>query len=260
MRKTIGGFMIVVITMIMIAGLAMIGQQRERTELQAQSASFTRTGKSGASDPKPKTSKHASASSAKAKTQPKKLLAYAAMGDDIAAGHYTTTEKAAYPYLVAARLQKSMGFKVTLTDSWRAGATIGTGGLPNLDQVAESKPDIVSLQYGNNEQSAPGGTARLYQSNLTKAVTQLKVKLPQAKIILLTPWRQQAAYQRAVLAVGQAAGATVIDISSIKAATDTSAAANTKSWAGTPSGDWPNDRGNVDIANAVTQAISQLLK
>ncbi|WP_203623699.1 MULTISPECIES: SGNH/GDSL hydrolase family protein [unclassified Lacticaseibacillus] len=256
MRKTIGGFMIIVISVIMIAGLAIIGNQREQTELDAQSAGFSRIGRNRTSSAKVKASNH----SVKAKTKLAKTVTYAAMGDDIAAGHYTATEKGAYPYLVAADLRQSQGFTVTMIESWQAGATIGTRGLPSIDQVAEGKPDVVSLQYGNNEQTAAGSSASLYQANLTKAVSQLKAKLPRVKVILITPWRQQVAYQRAVLAVGKATGSTVVDISAIEAASQTHATVSTKSWAGTPRGDWPNDRGNVEIAHAVAQVISKLYK
>ena len=260
MRKTIGALMIIVISMIMIAGLAIIGNQREQTDLDAQSASYSRSGRSRTSSAKAKASSRDSSQSVKAKTRLAKAVTYAAMGDDIAAGHYTATEKGAYPYLVAADLRQSRGFTVTMIESWRVGATIGTRGLPSIDQVAEGKPDVVSLQYGNNEQTAAGSSASLYQANLTKAVSRLKAKLPQVKVILITPWRQQVAYQRAVLAVGKATGATVVDISAIEAASQAHATASTKSWAGTPRGDWPNDRGNLEIAHAVAQAISKLYK
>ncbi|MFD1393594.1 SGNH/GDSL hydrolase family protein [Lacticaseibacillus jixianensis] len=256
MRRIFGGLMIVLISIIMIVGLAKIGNSREQAQLEAQSASYARTDRSSSSAVSSSSSSEKKAS-AKPKPGQGKTLSLAVMGDDMAAGHFTSTEKSAYQYLVAADIQKSLGFKVTLTGTWRSGATIGTSGLPNISSVTTNKPDVVILQYGNNEQTAAGSTAGLYHDNLMKAVQTLRAQLPKVKVIIITPWTQNAAFQRSVTQVGSSTGVSVVDISQISTDNVNHASANTSSWAGKVSGDWPNDQGNAKIAAAVEQVIAK---
>lgn len=258
MRKFFGGAIIVLVSIVLIAVMAHLGNQRQAAQLEAQASAYTdrtpvKRSASAASD----TVKSSSSSS---KIKERRKVTYVAVGDDIAAGHYTTTAKASYQYLVAAYLQKQLGFTVTMSNFAKSGATIGTSGLPNVGSIVAKKPDLVTIQYGNNEQTATGSTASLYQTNLTKLVRDLQAKLPKAKIILLTPWTQNAAFKRAAVAAGKTTGAPIVDLSPIQTAADTSAKPGTRSWSGPVSGDWPNDNGNAKIAGAINQAVSQLYK
>jgi acyl-CoA thioesterase-1 len=253
MRKAFGAAIIVFLSVGLVAGMAYIGNQRQTAQLEAQAEAYANL----------KPSKHSAAAGTSAEAAPSskiskgQALNYVAMGDDIAAGRDTKTEKAAYPYLVAAALSKQRGFTVTMSSVAKSGATIGTGGLPNVSSVVAKHPNVVTIQYGNNEQTAAGSTAALYQANLTKLVRDLQAKLPKAKIILLTPWTPNAAFKRAVVAAGQTTGALVVDLTPIEVAKNTSAAAGTTSWAGPASGKWPNNDGNAQIARAIEQTVTQ---
>ena len=258
MRKSLGGILIVFVSVVLIAGLAIFGQRREQSMLKAQSERYVSQSSKGQPTANARSSSNAGKRTVKSQIGHNRSLTYFAMGDDIAAGHYTTAKKNAYQYLVANDLHKKLGFKVRMTGAWRSGATIGTGGLSNINSAVAQHPDVVTLQYGNNEQLVAGSNAELFRSNLMTAVRDLKTKLPKAKIILISPWTQNTAYQQAVTSAGQATGTTVVNISTIHAQSNTSANVSSTSWAGRVSGSWPNDKGNAKIATAVDRAIAKL--
>lgn len=258
MRKIFGGIVIILFSIGLIVSMAFIANQRQQAQLEKGPATYANL--KLAKQPSTKISDLKTRSNDLKRVGQGKKLTYVAMGDDIAAGHYTSTEKAAYPYLVAAYLQKQLDFKVAMKSVWKSGATIGTSGLSNIDTVANNKPDIITIQYGNNEQTSPGSTANLYQTNLNQAIKQLQARLPKVKIILVTPWTQNSAFKKAVVSVSKLTGTKVIDISAIQTAKDTNAVKGAISWAGPVSGDWPNNAGNVRIANAIEQTVLKMYK
>ena len=258
MRKSIGGILIVFVSAILIAGLAVFGQQREQSMLEAQSERYASRSSAGQPIANAQSSSKAGKQTVKSQIGHNRSLTYFAMGDDIAAGHYTSTEKRSYQYLVADSLHKKLGFKVRMTGVWRSGATIGTGGLPNVNRAIAQHPDVVTLQYGNNEQLVAGSSATLFQSNLTEVVRNLREGLPKVKIILITPWTQSASYQQAVVNVSKNTGTAVVNISPVHGEKNTSATASTNSWAGAVSGRWPNDSGNTKIASAIDRVVTKL--
>lgn len=258
MRKIFGGIVIVVFSIGLIVSMALIANQRQQAQLEKESVTYAnlRIAKQSSTE----TSDLKTPSNGLKRVGQGKKLTYVAMGDDIAAGHYTSTEKAAYPYLVAAYLQKQLDFKVTMKSVWESGATIGTSGLSNINTVVNNKPDIITIQYGNNEQTSPGITANLYRTNLNQAIKQLQARLPKVRIILVTPWNQNSSFKKAVVSVSKLTGTKVVDISAIQTAKDTNAVKGAISWAGSVSGDWPNNAGNAKIASAIEQTVLKMYK
>lgn len=258
MRKISGGIVIVLFSIGLIISMALIANQRQQVKLEKESVTYAnlKFGK----QPSTKINDLKTRSNGLKRVEQGKKLTYVAMGDDIAAGHYTSTERAAYPYLVAAYLQKQLDFKVTMKSVWESGATIGTSGLSNINTVVNNKPDIITIQYGNNEQTSPGSTANLYQTNLNQTIKQLQAKLPKVRIILITPWNQNSAFKKAVVSTSELTGTKVVDISTIQTAKNTIANRGTISWAGAVSGNWPNNAGNAEIATAIEQTVLKMYK
>lgn len=258
MRKIFEGIVLVVFSIGLIVSMALIANQRQQALLEKEYVTYANS--KLARHPSPKISAIKAPSNALKRVGQGKKLTYVAMGDDIAAGHYTSTEKAAYPYLVAAYLQKQLDFKVTMKSVWESGATIGTSGLSNINTAVNNKPDIITIQYGNNEQTSPGSTANLYQANLNQAIKQLQARLPKVRIILVTPWNQNSAFKKAVVSVSKLTGTEVVDISTIQTAKNTTAVRGAISWAGSVSGAWPNNAGNAKIANVIGQTVLKMYK
>ena len=109
MRKILGGIVIVLFSIGLIISMALIANQRQQAQLKKESVTYANS--KLAKQPSTKISDIKAPSNALKRVGQGKKLTYVPMGDDIAAGHYTSTEKAAYPYLVAAYLQKQLDFK-----------------------------------------------------------------------------------------------------------------------------------------------------
>ena len=193
-----------------------------------------------------------------------KTIKYVALGDSLAAGYYTSAETKSYQYLIANHLRQNLGFKVNLDGFWQAGATISGNALPVITQAIAMQPDLVTIEYGTNEQDQTNphfATPTQFKTNLTQLITRIQAQLPQVKIFVLTSWKAETAnsYAKVAKTVSHTKHVTAVDISSVWQNPANTSTQQTKSWRGHGDGYHPNDRGNQAIANLVNAKIDQQL-
>ncbi len=181
----------------------------------------------------------------------------------MAAGFYTAKETDSYQYRIRDYLKNNLGFSVSLDGFWKAGATVTSLALPNVQKVIAMKPDLISIEYGTNEQDTTNpyyATPEQFKTNLTQLVTQLRSALPKARIVLLTPWQSTtpAPYRQVVQAVGAANSGSVVDISSVWHNQANISSKTTQSWQGTGDGYHPSSQGNLAIARLMVKAIDKI--
>ncbi|KRM72428.1 hypothetical protein FC34_GL000132 [Lacticaseibacillus brantae DSM 23927] len=187
-----------------------------------------------------------------------------ALGDSLAAGYYTTTEKNSYQYLVANQL-KNQGYQVSLDGFWQAGATLQGFASPKINRVIAMVPDIITLEYGTNEQDRTNpnyASPKQYQHQLTSVIATLQAKLPKAKILVLTSWLAETAadYTAVVKQVAKQQHVTVVNLTPIWQETDNISTPATRSFQGQGDNYHPNDAGNRAIAKAIMAQLNHLLK
>ncbi len=190
-----------------------------------------------------------SSSKRRTKTQVKQTIKYAALGDGIASGTGASVSRNAYQYLLAANMRKKLNAKVVLSGQWNTDGTVKGSALPVLNHVLSSKPDLVTIQYGNSEQNSSNlyaATTAEYQTNLTTLVQDIKQQSPKTHIVVLSPW--QSASENAFAAVAKSVAATngaqFVDLSSVFNSS-TNVAANS----------YPNDAGNAAIAQLILNKV-----
>jgi len=191
-------------------------------------------------------------------------IRYVALGDSLAAGYYTTTAKKSYQYLVTDQL-KAQGYQVTLDGFWQAGATLAGYAWPKVDQVVAMQPDVITLEYGTNEQDRTNpnfATPSQYQQNLTKMITTLKTQLPHVKILVLTSWLAETAadYTAVVREVAKQQDVTMVNLTSIWQNQANISTPTTQSFQGHGDNYHPNNAGNRAISRAITAQLTPLLK
>lgn len=190
-------------------------------------------------------------SSSSKKSQQKQTIKYAALGDGIASGTGASSTHNAYQYLLASNLRKKLNAKVTLSGQWNTDGTVKGSALPVLNHVLDSKPDLITIQYGNAEQNSSNlyaATTAEYQTNLTTLVQDIKQQAPKAHIIVLSPWQSasESAYAAVAKSVASSNGAQYVDLSSVFS-NSTNVAANS----------YPNDAGNAAIAQLLLNKAVQ---
>lgn len=261
MRKGLGTLLMIVIGIVLISVIIITGRQRHAHLLAQQSAA-------NASLVKRNAAKAAASSAADPTTQLAKIghgktVKYAALGDSLAAGYETSTRENSYQYLVQAYLKHTLGFaKVDLSGFWREGTTARIGGLANVGKVIAAKPDIVTVEYGTNDQDLTNPNyvySDVFRTNMATLVNRLKKGLPHAKIVLVTSWNSPTAaeYDRQIKSVAKAAHVQIADISQVwRKDRNTISRKSQKSWRGHGDGFHPNDRGNQAIAKLIEAQLT----
>ncbi|WP_225047575.1 SGNH/GDSL hydrolase family protein [Lacticaseibacillus kribbianus] len=257
MKRSIAYTLIVVLCLGLIGALVVVGRQRQAQALNEQTAAYHRgsakhaSQQAGSGAATAKVKKPVAAQSAAAKAKAAQLRAVgqgqtlnlAVMGDDIAAAK----ADGGFQYQLRDYLQTTLGYTVDVSGNWATGATIGGTGLWQVTSIAAKQPGLVIVEYGTNEQDQQNryfAHTNTLQINLTALLNDLRGRLPNAKLVVLTSWRQAADtgadYDTAIRAAATAAGASVVDLSAQWAKASNSATDH-----------WPTKAGQRAIAQAV---------
>jgi lysophospholipase L1-like esterase len=119
----------------------------------------------------------------------KRSLTIAVLGDSISTGcnasgwAKTAPFQPAYDDLLAAKLEKDYGAKVTVKN-FAVGGTDTGWGLANITKVLGVKPDLVIFAFGMNDD--PGGrSAESYQANIKAMIDAVRKVRPKTEFILV---------------------------------------------------------------------------
>lgn len=195
---------------------------------------------------------------------PRQRLKYVALGDSLAAGLYASKQDKSYQYLVANYLQGKLHYDVTLNGKWETGKTVAEEALPNLSEIIAMKPDLVTIEFGTNEQNRdlPGYVSPAkFHANLAKLVKALKKSNPKMTIVLVTNWKSgtDAEYRSAYKRVAKRYHVQLVSLTDIWQDSRNIAPKGSKSWAGNADGYHPNDRGNKLIAQKINHTLAKVL-
>ncbi|WP_407895108.1 SGNH/GDSL hydrolase family protein [Lacticaseibacillus sp. N501-2] len=265
--KKFGLFLAAIVAVAALGAIIFFGRQHQAEQLAAQAASHSALVAKHPAAAK-STPVSASSSSHQQTKQPNKKvghnqpLKYVALGDSLAAGDFTSKEDLAYEYVLTRYLKNTLGFKATLDGYWEAGATLTSLAQPNYDNVVTMAPDLITIEFGTNEQDQTNpnyADPATFKTNLTNLVSGFKTDLPKAKIILLTTWKADtsAQYNAAIKAVGTQYAIPVVDISSVYAKSSNIAQSGATSWTGSGDGYHPNDAGNQAIADLLAKQVDR---
>lgn len=269
--RKVGAGLIVVVSILTIGITIAIGRQRQSSLLADQAARY-----SASAAKEPKTDDDAQEPAVDTNAAPdnrddkvrnigkNRDLKYVALGDSLAAGYNTSEEKKAYQYLVENYLSDTMGFNTTLQGRWAPGNTVGGNALEEYNEVLGMKPDLITIEYGTNEQDRTNqfyARPETFLTNLSSLVGSYKTAFPNAKIVLLTTWKAETyeEYDAQIKAVAEKYDVKVADITDVwRKSKDTIAPKGAKSWRGEGDGYHPNDKGNREIADAIIKQLVDL--
>lgn len=197
-------------------------------------------------------------------------LVYFPMGDSLAVGAFATTEDKRYVSVLSQLIEEKMGYDVNINDSTvKAGTGLKDNGIPNLQKVISSKPDLITIEFGTNdmtkELSNAYSTPKEFKKNLSYVVETLQDKLDNnPKIILVTTWyntKNSPTYDAIIKEVGKQYNVPVADIYSVwKNRTDTYGPEGTETYQGMSDNWHPNDKGHQEIAGKIFEKAYESLQ
>ncbi|WP_461227187.1 SGNH/GDSL hydrolase family protein [Lacticaseibacillus suihuaensis] len=250
MKRAFASILLIVALVVATGALALAGHRRQAAQLAQQTAAYqsNRTAhpaaaaaaKTATTTTTAKAGEKVATKAATARAKKLKAvgqgqsLSVAVMGSDIATGK----DPAGFQYGVRDYLSKTLGYDVTLSGNWAAGATIGGTGLSQLATVAAKAPALLIIAYGTAEQDS---TNNFYaqpdtlRANLAMLLSRAKTALPDTRVVVLTSWRHGtdgAAYDAVIKTAAQAAGAQVVDLTTVWQAAANQTAANQPTEAG----------------------------
>lgn len=123
-----------------------------------------------------------------AKLLSRQPLSIAVLGDSISTGlNSSQTGKGApwqpgYPELLRRHLATRFGSKVAL-NNFSINGIDSKRGFAQIDNVVKAKPDFVIVAFGMNDSA--GRSAKEYQENTLKIITEIREKLPACEFILV---------------------------------------------------------------------------
>jgi len=121
-------------------------------------------------------------------------------------------------------LKKGTGKKVTEINNSSVGKTVTNFGLPNVQDLINHQPDIVTIEFGTNDSAYGVDSKNLgdFTNNLDTLVGRVKQNT-NAKILLLTTWSpsdgkyiaNDEIYDQRIRNIGRKYNVTVVDLSNI---------------------------------------------
>ncbi|ALB29773.1 SGNH/GDSL hydrolase family protein [Companilactobacillus heilongjiangensis] len=154
----------------------------------------------------------------------KKSLVYYALGDSLSVGLFSKNLDSNFTTLFNDYLKKGTGKEVTEVNNSSVGKTVTNFGLPNVQNLINHRPDIVTIEFGTND-SAYGvdyKNLRNFTNNLDTLVRRIKNETD-AQILLMTTWSpsngkyidNDLIYDRKIKDIGKKYAVTVVDLSTI---------------------------------------------
>lgn len=191
---------------------------------------------------------------------------YTALGDSLAAGYFATASSKGYVAQVAQQIKAQQHVPVTVHNFSENGGSINTVAFPQLTEIYNTQPDLVTIEFGTNESvyddPPHSATPAKFEKNLRKLISDLRANT-HARIVLLTTWNQPRSltYDARIQAVAKADHLPVANLQPIWQQAQQNGALSVKgaaSFLGYGDGFHPSDTGHTLIARAVYQQIKPL--
>ena len=196
-------------------------------------------------------------------------LVYSPMGDSLAAGYYATEHHQRYAEVLSKLMEEKLGYDVQL----KPGAVKGGTGLkdmaiPNLAKVVSEKPDLITIEFGTNDLKQQKKKAYSnpadFKKRLEYVIEYLNTHLSnKPKIILVTTWarKESFTYDKIIEEVGKDKNLPVVNIQSVwQNRTDTRGPKGVQTYKGVSDNWHPNNKGHQEIAKAIFEKASAILK
>lgn len=158
------------------------------------------------------------------KDSQKKTLVYYALGDSLSVGLFSNSQDGRFTTLFKNDLQKGTDKSVTEINNSSVGKTVTNFGLPNVQNLIEQQPDIVTIEFGTNDSAYGVDNKNLgdFINNLDTVVQEVKSET-KAQILLMTTWSpsdgkyiaNDEVYDRQIKRIGQKYNVPVVDLSTI---------------------------------------------
>lgn len=154
----------------------------------------------------------------------KTSLKYYALGDSLSVGLFSNKQDSRFTTLFKNDLEKGTGKKVIEINNSSVGKTVTNFGLPNVQNLIDSNPDIVTIEFGTNDSAYGVDSKNLgdFINNLDTLVGRVKNET-QAKILLMTTWSpsdgqykdNDSIYDQQIKKIGKKYQVQVVDLSKI---------------------------------------------
>lgn len=208
---------------------------------------------------------------AKLKRINKKELVYVPFGDSISVGLFADNNSQKFTELVRQDIAKKTSKTVTGNQVAEVGKTATNFGVPNLQNIINQNPDLVTIEFGTND--AVGGVNNVFFDQFKSSMEQIITSLQQnthAQLVLVTTWsppngryaENDLAYDKEIIALGQKFNIPVANLQSIwqndaSIVGPVGATIPDFSTFGVRDDFHPNQKGHQSIANKVMQVIEQ---
>jgi len=196
-------------------------------------------------------------------------LIYSPMGDSLADGYAATTPEQRYIARFTKLLHEKMGYNVQLAEGAVKGGTgISDEALPNIDKLRAQQPDLITIQFGNNDHVKDKKDAYVtpgeFKKKLETLVDELVSFPKKPKIILITTWNSggtSLTFDQIIEDVGKEKNVEVTNIQELwQGRTDTFGPAGVPVYKG-KSDEWhPNNKGHKEIAEKLFNTAYETLK
>ena len=196
-------------------------------------------------------------------------LIYSPMGDSLADGYAATTPEQRYIARLTNLLHEKMGYDVQLAQGAVKGGTgLTDEALPNVEKVRDEQPDLVTIQFGNNDHVEDKKDAYVtpdeFREKLETLVDELLSFPKKPKIILVTTWNSDGTsltFDQIIEDVGKEKNVEVTNVQEIwQNRTDTTGPAGVPVYKG-KSDEWhPNNKGHKEIAEKLFETAYETLK
>lgn len=154
----------------------------------------------------------------------KKNLIYYALGDSLSVGLFSNDMNSRFTTLFNNDLKKGTGKDVIEINNSSVGKTVTNFGLPNVQDLINHQPDIVTIEFGTNDSAYGVDSKNLgdFTNNLDTLINRVKQETT-AQILLLTTWSpsdgkyisNDETYDHEIQNIGKKYNVTVVDLSTI---------------------------------------------
>ncbi|MGH0588852.1 SGNH/GDSL hydrolase family protein [Bacillus mycoides] len=182
-------------------------------------------------------------------------ITYAPMGDSLSDGFFASTEDKKFTQVFADKINKEIGYKVTVGGVSGYGGT-SSNGLKGVEKINSQDPDLITLEYGTNDSDPHKNVSvEQFEENMNAMIDVLtKNENKKPKIIMVTTWNQgdkSIPYDNVIKKIAKEKGFPVADISDIWKNPDNKGPKGVDTFKG-KSDDWhPNDKGMQQIAERI---------
>ncbi|UPO88345.1 SGNH/GDSL hydrolase family protein [Niallia sp. Man26] len=197
-------------------------------------------------------------------------LTYYPMGDSLAEGAFATKEETKYVSVLTDLIEEKLGYVVQLENgAVRSGTGLKNGALPNIQNLIALEPDLVTIQFGNNDYiekfEDSYSTNEEFKERLEYLIDEIQTNSKSTKIIIVTTWNSGGTsleLDRIINGVGKSKNVEVANIQSVwQYRDDTYGPKGYKVYNGGESDGWhPNDKGHAEIATKIFEKAYELLK